>query len=95
MDAALQLSAAAWGRHYGCVGAGWTRWKRRRGGAAWRLHGATVVTRTSGAQEVLEMLRLIWLFEIILIIIEEKDKNTLTYQESVPWPSLMEVFVSH
>ena len=41
------------------------------------------------------MLRLIWLFEIILIIIEEKDKNTLTYQESVPWPSLMEVFLGH
>ena len=46
-------------------------------------------TRTSGAQDVLELLRLICLFEII----EEKDKNTLTYTEPVPWPSLMEISI--
>ena len=42
------------------------------------------------AQEVLELLQLICLFEIIE---EKKDKSTLTYPETVPWPSLMEVFV--
>ena len=26
---------------------------------------------------------------------EEEDKSTLTYQEPVPWPSLMDVFVGH
>ena len=44
------------------------------------------------AQEVLELLQLICLFEIIE---EKKDKSTLTYPETVPWPSLMEVFVGH
>ena len=44
---------------------------------------------------------LISLFEIILLlicsfeIIEEKDKSTSIYPEPVPWPSLMDVYVSH
>ena len=42
-----------------------------------------MVTWISGAQDVLELLRLICLFEII----EEEDKNTLTYPEPVPWTS--------
>ena len=51
----------------------------------------TVVSRTSesGAQDVLELLRLICL----LAIMEEKDKNPLTYPEPVPRPALMEVYV--